>query len=284
MTSAKALRPHRFPSLAHLRHGSGTDACGAVTVEPAQGGSAMADGFQQGLDKGYREGWDSGEERGRQEGLNAGLQDGRRQGLEEGRQEMLSAFEGLAKPLETALAELARVRNDYQAALRKEVVDLVGKVARQVIRCELALQPTQLLALVDETLAAMPPVPDGVTIYLNPEECQRIRELAPERSAQWTLVPDPRLEAGECRVKVGDHEADAGCRQRLSACMDQVRAQLLDSDDDDVVAEALIDSEPPVPAPARTTAPKPAAKASTRATAKRTAKAIAQPAAEVTTP
>jgi flagellar assembly protein FliH len=240
MTSAKALRPHRFPSLTHLRHGSNADAAGVAGVEPAQGGSAMADGFQQGLDKGYREGWDSGEERGRQEGLNAGLQDGRRQGLEEARQEVLSAFDGLAKPLETALAELARVRADYQAALRKEVVDLVGKVARQVIRCELALQPTQLLALVDETLAAMPPVPDGVTIYLNPEECQRIRELAPERSAQWTLVPDPRLEVGECRVKVGDREADAGCRQRLSACMDQVRTQLLDQDDAETV-EALLE-------------------------------------------
>lgn len=283
MTSAKALRPHRFPSLAHLRHGSNADAAGVAGVEPAQGGSAMADGFQQGLDKGYREGWDSGEERGREEGLNAGLQDGRRQGLEEGRQEVLSAFDGLAKPLETALAELARVRADYQAALRKEVVDLVGKVARQVIRCELALQPTQLLALVDETLAAMPPVPDGVTIYLNPEECQRIRELAPERSVQWTLVPDPRLEAGECRVKVGDREADAGCRQRLSACMDQVRTQLLEGDDD-TSTEVTAATEPPAPAPARAAAPKPAAKASTRTTAKRTAKAVAQPAAEVTTP
>ena len=233
MSSGKALRPHRFPSLSHLQHGSGprADAVGSAGTEQAQGSTSMADGFQQGLDKGYREGWDSGEERGRHEGLNAGLHDGRRQGLEEGRQEAQAAFDGLATPLETALAELARVRADYQAALRKEVVDLVGKVARQVIRCELALQPTQLLALVDETLAVMPPVPDGVTIYLNPEDCQRIRELAPERSAQWTLVPDPRLEPGECRVKVGDREADAGCRQRLSACMDQVRAQLLDGDD-----------------------------------------------------
>lgn len=285
MTSGKALRPHRFPSLSHLRHGAapGADAVDlAGTEQQAQGGSAMADGFQQGLDKGYREGWDSGEERGRQEGLNAGLQDGRRQGLEEGRQQAQAAFDGLATPLDNALAELARVRADYQAALRKEVVDLVGKVARQVIRCELALQPTQLLALVDETLAVMPPVPDGVEIYLNPEDCQRIRELAPERSAQWTLVPDPRLEPGECRVKVGDREADAGCRQRLSACMDQVRAQLLEGDDDTGTAEPA--ATEPTAQPKSITKPiaKPATKASTRTTTKRTSKAVTPAATEAT--
>lgn len=260
--TTKALRPHRFPSLTLLRQGPGADASGAIGTEQAQGNNVAADGYQHGLDKGYREGWETGEERGRQEGLAAGLQDGRRQGLQEGRQEALAAFEGLTRPLDAALAELARLRADYQAALRKEVVDLVGKVARQVIRCELALQPMQLLALVDETLAVMPPVPDGVTIYLNPEDCQRIRELAPERSAQWTLVPDARLEPGECRVKVGDREADAGCRQRLSACMDQVRTQLLDGDGD-----VVMPAETPPSA-------KPAAKAALRPTSKRTSKAI----------
>jgi flagellar assembly protein FliH len=29
-------------------------------------------------------------------------------------------------------------------------------------------------------------------------------------------------------VKAGDHEVDAGCNQRLDACMEQVSAQLLE--------------------------------------------------------
>lgn len=145
-----------------------------------------------------------------------------------GRRDALAAFDGLAAPLEATLAEVRRLQEDYHAALRKEVVDLVAKVARQVIRCELALQPPQLLNMVDETLTTLPRVPDStVEVFLNPEELQRIRELDPERARRWTLIADPRLEPGECHVKAGQHEADAGCRQRQAAVMEQVSGQLL---------------------------------------------------------
>lgn len=224
----KVMRPHRFPSLAHVaaRSGTGLDGTGGL------GSSASsAEGFQQGLDKGYQEGFESGQTRGHEAGLSAGYEEGRQRGWQAAQQEAQARFEGVAQPLEQALTELKRLQADYQSALRKEVVDLVAKVARQVIRCELTLQPTQLLSLIDETLAAMPPAPDGVEIYLNPEECQRIRELASDRVAQWNLIPDARLDLGECRVKAGEREADAGCNQRLNACMDQVRAQLADADE-----------------------------------------------------
>ncbi|MGE5451509.1 MAG: flagellar assembly protein FliH [Acidobacteriota bacterium] len=218
------MRPHRFPSLSQVA---------ARAAAGADGGAALhaghEEGFQQGLDKGYQEGFDAGQESGHAAGLSAGYEEGRQRGWQEGLQEAQARFEALAKPVDQALAELRRAQADYQAVMRKEVVELVAKVARQVIRCELTLQPTQLLALIDETLAAMPPAPDGVEIALNPEECQRIKELAPERVQQWTLIPDARLALGECRVKAGEREADAGCNQRLTACLDQVRAQLSDT-------------------------------------------------------
>lgn len=220
-------RPHRFPPLSQLTAPPSRPGTGAELQ------AALADGFQQGLDRGYRDGHESGLEAGREEGRTLGYEDGRRQGLEEARREALADFEKLAQPLDALFTSLGRLQADYQAALRREVVELVGRVARQVIRCELALQPVQMLALVDETLATMPPVREGVEVYLNPEELQRIVELDPERSARWKLIPDSRLEPGECRVKADGHEADAGCRQRLAACIDQVKAQLLPAADED---------------------------------------------------
>ncbi|MCH8179150.1 MAG: flagellar assembly protein H [Proteobacteria bacterium] len=244
---SKPLRPHRFPPLSQFTQLSGhgqalVPAGGRMPSEHAQLQSSMAEGFQQGLDKGYEEGWDAGRERGHRDGLSAGYQEGQQQGRSAGHQEALAKFEGLARPLEAALADLQRLQADYQAALRKEVVDLVAKVARQVVRCELTLQPTQLLALVDEALSVMPPSADGIEIFMHPEERQRILELAPERTAGWTLLADPGLQLGECRVKVGDREADAGCQQRLHAVMEQVHHQLLeqpDMDMDTAQAEAL---------------------------------------------
>ncbi|RJF96705.1 flagellar assembly protein H [Noviherbaspirillum cavernae] len=215
----KNFRPHRFPPLAQL-----TAADPLVADAAGEWQSSLSEGFEQGR----REGYEAGLEKGRQDGFDTGRSEGLQQGHADGRRETLVSFDSLASPLDAALNGLKTVQADYQSALRKEVVDLVAKVARQVIRCELALQPTQLLALVDETLAAMPPVREGIEVYLNPAELQRILEVDPERARSWSLIPDTRLEAGECRVKAGDHEADAGCKQRLAACIEQVSTQLLD--------------------------------------------------------
>jgi flagellar assembly protein FliH len=216
----KNHRPHRFPPLSQIGQALPPGAS-------AQLQRSHAEAFEEGMERGYREGYDSGIERGRQDGLGLGREEGLRAGIEEGRSESLARFETLAVPLDAALSDLRQLQTEYQTALRKEMVELVAKVARQVIRGELALQPVQLLSLVDETLTTMPPAREGVEVYLNPEELERIVELAPERAAAWTLIPDPRLEPGECRVKVDGREADAGCRQRLAACMEQVGAQLL---------------------------------------------------------
>jgi flagellar assembly protein FliH len=219
----KLFRPHRFPPLGQFSAVGRPEGSSASEWQ-----ASLSAGFEQGRNEGYETGLESG----RRDGYDAGLNEGLQQGRAEGRRETLVSFESLASPLEAMLKELKSVQEDYQSVLRKEVVDLVAKVARQVIRCELALQPTQLLALVDETLAAMPPVREGVDVYLNPGELQRILEVDPERAEHWALIPDPRLEPGECRVNAGDHEADAGCRQRLAACIEQVSAQLLDEADE----------------------------------------------------
>ncbi|GGC74478.1 flagellar assembly protein FliH [Undibacterium terreum] len=213
----KQFRPYRFPPLAQFKAASERSA-----GSEDQWQLAVSEGFAQGQEDGY----ELGLERGRQDGLAAGRADGLQQGREEGRRETLVSFDSLAQPVDAILAGLKKIKSDYRDAQRKEVVDLVAKVARQVIRAELALQPVQLLALVDETLAAMPPTRDEIEVFLNPEELQRIKELDPKRASRWTLIPDSRLDMGECRVKAGDHEADAGCQQRLTACMEQVSEQL----------------------------------------------------------
>jgi flagellar assembly protein FliH len=216
------LRPHRFPPLSQLALSRSREPDGAVRLQ-----ASLADGFKEGLDRGYQEGLESG----RRDGQAIGHRDGYEQGKAQARQEALARLAEIGAPVDAALRSLQALQADYQVALRREVVDLVAKVARQVIRCELALQPTQMLSLVDETLAVMPPASGEIEVYLNREDLERIRELDPQRAAQWHLQADARLEPGECRVKAGSREADAGCRQRLAACMEQVREHLLGDDE-----------------------------------------------------
>jgi flagellar assembly protein FliH len=219
----KDIRPHRFPPLAQ------------ATAAGRQAGQSadryqqlLADGFSQGMDEGFGAGREAGLAEGIAEGRISGHEEGLRIGREEALKRAQDGFDRIAQPLDAMLAQLEQMQADYQLAQRKELVDLVARVARQVIRCELALQPAQLLALVDETLAAIPPTRKVIEVYLNPEDLQRIRDIDAPRAARWKLLADARLDAGECLVKAGDHEADAGCAQRLAACVEQVRTQLLD--------------------------------------------------------
>jgi flagellar assembly protein FliH len=217
----KIFRPYRFPPLAQFT----SDGNGVADTE-GQWQASVSDGFEQG----QRDGYDAGIERGREDGLAAGHAEGLRQGREQARLEALASFEQMAKPVDAIFKGLKKLRSDFRAAQRKEVVELVAKVARQVIRAELALQPAQMLTLVDETLASMPPTREEIDVYLNPEELKRIVELDPKRAKRWNLMADARLAAGECRIRAGDEEVDAGCHQRLAAVMDQVDAQLQAAD------------------------------------------------------
>jgi flagellar assembly protein FliH len=219
----KTYRPYRFPPLAQFASAEPQSSVGG------QWQSSLAEGFRKGMDEGYRAGHESGVSDGYREGMDQGRSEGLHRGTEEGRSETLVAFETLSRPLDAMLKTLKRLQADYQQAQRKEVVELVAKVARQVIRAEIALQPAQLLAMVDETLSTMPATRDAIEVYLNPEELELIKKLDAKRASRWKLIPDARLELGECRVKAGHHEADAGCQQRLAACMEQVSTQLLES-------------------------------------------------------
>jgi flagellar assembly protein FliH len=226
----KTWRPHRFTPLAQLMSSEAWRA-GLPSHLSAQAHASLADAYQQAVDRGYREGHELGVQEGRTEGIEQGRAEGRREGFEAGRKEVRERFEALAAPLNAMIDGLQQLQADYQTALRRELVELLAKVARQVIRCELALQPAQLLTLVDETLATMPRTKDAeIEVYLNEGDLERILEVDHSRAAQWKLLADPRLEPGECRVKAGTHEADAGCRQRLAACMEQIREQLLPGD------------------------------------------------------
>jgi len=219
----KQFRSYHFPPLHQFSAArpQGAGAAGARSDEEWQ--SALADGYRQG----QREGYEVGLDQGRAEGVPQGRAEGLQRGIEEGRAMAQEQFAQLAQPIDAMLDGLTKLKDDLRAAQRNEVVELVGKIARQVIRAELALQPVQLLALVEEALAVMPPSREQVEVFLNPEELRRVLELDPKRAAKWTLLPDPALVPGECRVRSGDHEVDAGCQGRLAAVMEQVEQQLL---------------------------------------------------------
>lgn len=243
------LRPYRFPPLevllAQSRHAQAVHAAHLGEGAALPGGPELAQVFDDAVARGHTQGFEQGLHAGEQAGRAEGLRLGRLEAKAEQQRHAQSELQRLGAPLSALMTQLQALHADWQASLRKDMVDLVERVTRQVVRCELTLQPAQILALVEETLSGMPRRSGAVRVHLNPADLLRIQELDAGRIPDWQLTPDSALEAGECRLQVGEVEVDAGCRQRLSACMEQISEQLLPHDEHAAPAEQPVPEAPP---------------------------------------
>ena len=219
-------RLHRFPP---RQAGQAPIPVGLSSAELQR---KLMDGYQDGLEKGYQQGLKEGHDQGYQQGKTQGLSEGKREGYTEGslvgQQEGLEKFTAAARPLDLLCEKVNDFTAHIQRKQRADLLQLVEKVTRQVIRCELALQPTQLLALVEEALSALPSVPETLHVLVNPEEYQRIEMAAPLKVQEWGLKPSDTLAQGECRIVTETSELDIGCEHRLQQCMDTLSESLSD--------------------------------------------------------
>lgn len=215
-------RLHKFPPL-RPRGPAGAPA----QDDPALLSQQLKDGFQEGLNQGFAKGMEEGKEDGYQEGMRLGFDEGLRKGLSEGKQQARQQFLQAAQPFESLSHELRQFLAGFEQQRREELLQLVEKVTRQVIRCELTLNPTQLLTLVEEALAGLPQPPAQIRVLLNSEEHRRISEAEPEKAREWGLAADAELEPGECRVVTDTTEMDLGCQHRLDQCVSVLKENLL---------------------------------------------------------
>ncbi|QKJ85612.1 Flagellar assembly protein FliH [Paramixta manurensis] len=219
----RPVRVHKFPPLRKTRLNARHAAQPLDTAEYQQ---RLEQGFQEGVDNGYQQGLEQGQEQGYQSGLRQGYDEGLRQGREEGNAAGRALFADAAVPFNALLGQLQRVLEEHEQRRRTELLQLVEKVTRQVIRCELALHPTQLLALVEEALTSLPETPERVKVWLNPQEFARLSEAAPEKVREWGMSADENLEPGECRIETDTSDMDVGCSHRLDQCMEVLKNTL----------------------------------------------------------
>jgi len=117
----------------------------------------------------------------------------------------------LARQLTTTLQDLMRVRAEMIRHTEKQMVQLSLAVARRVVHREVSLDADLLLAMMRVALDRLSDAAK-VTIRLHPADHQSVTGAmagAP-LSEQVTLVADPRLARGGCRVESEYGDIDAG--------------------------------------------------------------------------
>jgi flagellar assembly protein FliH len=222
-------RVHRFPPLAQPANIEGDfgleESWNDSQVDIQQ---RLEEGFQTGLEQGHHEGLEQGLAQGKQQGLLEGQKEGFQKGFVSGEQSVKNTLFEATLPVNEIYQSLSRWQSEKEQQQRHIICELVQKVAQQVIRAELTLMPQQILALVDETLEAMPGKTEKVVVHLNPQDLERISQINAELPSEWKLVANPDLPSGGCHLVTDDAEADVSCDSRLEACMDNVKEHLLD--------------------------------------------------------
>jgi len=194
-------------------------------VPPEVSGPVMGRGRRvDDLDAIGREAWEAGFAAGREAGAAAALKE---------QQARLAELERRVQRLGTILDFMARPLQELDAQVERQLGLLAGAIARQVVRREIRMEPGQIVAVIRETVALLPAATRDVRVHLHPDDAALVRERLrePGADAAWSIVEDPVLSRGGCRVTTENSTIDARVEQRLGSAIaavlgdDRVRPQ-----------------------------------------------------------
>jgi flagellar assembly protein FliH len=150
------------------------------------------------------------------EAFEQGLSEGRASGREEVRQQV--------ERISGMIYDLAKPFEELDAEVERELLTLAMALARQIVRRELKTDPTQIIGIIREAIAALPVAAREVRVHLHPEDAAVVRQhLAPtERERAWTIVEDPVMSRGGCQVMTTASRIDARLETRLGAILSEL--------------------------------------------------------------
>jgi flagellar assembly protein FliH len=155
-------------------------------------------------DKGYAEGCDAATAAVRKEQQATQVELDRRV------QNLASILDFMAKPIAALDVEVQR-----------QLVTLVGAIARQIVRRELKTQSDEIIAVIRDTVSLLPLTARDLRVHLNPEDAKLVRTRVAEAGSEraWSIAEDPTISRGGCRVSSENSSIDATLEQRLGAAI-----------------------------------------------------------------
>lgn len=157
----------------------------------------------------------------RDEGYKAGYQEGLAKGEIEIKQRI--------NKIEKIISLLSSPLDALDDTVEEELATLSLVIARQIIRRELKTDPGHIIAVVKETVSALPLASRNVRITLHPEDAILVKKSLSlskddsEGKGKWAVVDDPALTRGDCKVSTETSHIDATIEKRLTA----IAAELL---------------------------------------------------------
>ncbi len=146
------------------------------------------------------------------------------QGLAEGRQAGRAEVQAQVDRLAGMFYDLARPFDVLDQEVERELLTLAMALARQIVRRELKTDPTQIIGIIREAIAALPVATRDVRVHLHPEDASVVKQhLAPtENERAWTIIEDPVMARGGCQITTNTSRIDARLETRLGGILSEL--------------------------------------------------------------
>ncbi len=146
---------------------------------------------------------------------------GREAGLAAARTESEKALNQLktqVTKLEGVLSSLSQPLQQMNETVEQQLMTLALTIARQLVRRELKTDPAQVIAIIRETVSLLPAAARDVRVHLHPEDASVVRErlASPTADRAWTIIEDPVMTRGGCKVTTDTALIDARMETRLN--------------------------------------------------------------------
>ena len=152
---------------------------------------------------------------------------GRAEGLAAARAEsepQLTQLKAQVQRMSAIFDQLARPLENMDAQVEQQLVNLALAIAKQLVRRELKTDPAQVIAVVRETVGLLPASARDVRVHLHPEDAAVVREklATPSADRAWSIVEDPVMTRGGCRVTTDTAQIDARLETRIGGVISAI--------------------------------------------------------------
>ena len=147
-----------------------------------------------------------------------------KKGHEEGVAAGKAAVEQRAARYDDLLRALAKPFDRLDESVEKQLVELAIAIVKQLFRREIKINPSHVVGVVREAIQLLPVASRNVQLHLHPDDAALVREsLVPaEGEPAWSIVEDPLISHGGCRVTTESSQIDATAEARLQAVINKI--------------------------------------------------------------
>lgn len=143
------------------------------------------------------------------------------EGLEAGRADGAREIAERVGQIERILDALTRPLSDVDDQVEAQLVQLAMILVRQLFRREVSIEPAHVIGVVRDAIQMLPVASSNVRVLLHPDDARLVLDtLSPtDGECAWTVVEDPLINRGGCRVVTDTSRIDATTESRLNAAI-----------------------------------------------------------------